>query len=248
MRYPGHHTSVRSLRSTVEIWAPLVQMTDHRQRRQVVIRVDAGFGSDATSNWLRHRGDQVLGKGYRSTRAATFARQVRQWQPLDRRNWMAPAPPPLCGRYYRRTQTLVLRWQHSKTRRFTYARWVSSLRDHDLVAVNDRYDDRASIENAITAATGGVRLPRRRNKHLHAQDAVVLRTDLAHHIFAWTRRLWAAEPASGPVGISLIINEILTIPGKLGFADRQFVTGRLQATHPLAKPVLSCLSRLFVEY
>jgi len=55
-------------------------MTDRCQRRQVLIRLDAGFGSDDNINWLLHRGYHVLSKGYSGKRATAFARQVRQWQ------------------------------------------------------------------------------------------------------------------------------------------------------------------------
>lgn len=114
--------------------------------------------------------------------------------------------------------------------------------------LRDLYDARARIENEIKADKGGLLLPRRRKKHWNAQEALVLLTDLAHNILAWTRRFWAAEPALGDAGLYCIINEILTIPGKLLFTDRQLVKLRLKATHPRAKPVLACLSRILNEF
>lgn len=232
----------------MKVLEQLLKVADRHQRRQILIRLDAGFGSDANINWLLHRGYHVLSKGYSSKRAVAFARQVRHWQQLDRGKWIAPAPTHLCCRYYRRTQTVMLRWQHPRSRRFKYALLISSLRNCDLVHVSDLYDDRAGIENEIKADKGGLLLPRRRKKHLHAQEALVLLTDLAHNILAWTRRFWAAEPTIRDVGLYCIINEILTIPGKLLFHDRQLVKLRLKATHPLAKPVLACLSRIIGEF
>jgi hypothetical protein len=223
-------------------------MSDRHQRSQILIRLDAGFGSDANINWLLHRGYHVLTKGYSSKRAVVFAHQVRRWQRLDRGKWIALAPTYLCSRYYRRTQTIILRWQHPKTRRFKYALLITSLCDCDLVHLSALYDDRASIENEIKADKGGLLLPRRRKKHLHAQEALVLLTDLAHNILAGTRRFWAAEPDIGDIGLYCIINDILPIPGKLLFQDRQLVKFRLKATHPLAKPVLACLGRMLREF
>ena len=110
--------------------------------------------------------------------------------------------------------------------------------------VRDLYDARARSETEIKADAGGWRLPRRRKKHVPAQEALVLLTDLAHNILAWTRRFWAAQPALGDVGLYGILHERRTIPGTLLFHARHLVTLRLQATHPLAKPVLACLSRL----
>jgi len=103
------------------------------------------------------------------------------------------------------------------------------------------------METAIKAAQGGVRLPRRRKQPLHAQETWVLRPDLAPHMFAWTRRFWAVEPDRGDVGLYGLIQDRLTIPGKLRFPDRPLVKVRLQATHPLAKPVLACLARIVTE-
>jgi hypothetical protein len=186
----------------------------------------------------------VLSKGYSGKRATAFARHVRTWQQLDTYTWITAAPPDLCHRYYRRTQTVMLRWQSEKTRRFKHALLICSLMDRDLLHVSHLYDQRASIENEIKADKAGLLLPRRRKKHWHAQQALVLLTDLAHNILAWTRRFWAPEPALGDVGIYFIVNEILPIPGKLSFDERELVKLRLQVTHPLAKPVLSGLSRM----
>jgi hypothetical protein len=246
--YPGNQTSVNSLRSTVKVLEQFLPIADHRERRHLLIRLDAGFGSDANINWLLHRGYQVLSKGYSSKRATAFARQVKQWQQLDHRKWIAPAPTHLCRRYYRRTQTVVLRWQASRSRRFKHALLICSVCDRDIVHVSNLYDDRASIENEIKADKGGLLLPRRRKKHANAQEALVLLTDLAHNILSWTRRFWAAESKIGNAGLYGIINEILPIPGKLLFQDRPLVKLRLKATHPLAKPVLSCLGRILVEF
>lgn len=116
--------------------------------------------------------------------------------------------------------------------------------DRDLFHVSHLYDQRARIENELKADKAGLLLPRRRKKHWHAQQALVLLTHLAHNILAGTRRFWAPEPVLGDVGISCIVNEILPLPGKLSFDERALVKLRLQVTHPLAKPVLSGLSRM----
>jgi len=245
---PGHQTSVNSLRSTVEVLEQFWEMVHRHQRGRVLRRFEAGFGSAANINWLVHRGYHVRSQGYSRKRAVAFARRVKRWQHLNRGTWMAPAPSHLCCHSYRRTQTVMWRWQHPRSRRFTYALLSCSLWDRDRVPVSDLYDDRARIDNEIQADTGGLLLPRRRKQHLNAQAALVLLTDLAHNILAWTRRCWAAQPALGNVGLYVVLNEILTMPGKLLFQDRQLVKLRLKATHPLAKPVLACLASILSEF
>ena len=58
--YPGHQTSNLSLRPTVEAVAQLVQILDRQHRRHILVRLDAGFGTDTNINWLWHRGYHVL--------------------------------------------------------------------------------------------------------------------------------------------------------------------------------------------
>lgn len=246
--YPGRQTSNNSLCPTVEAVEPLLQIVDRQQRRHILIRLDAGFGTDENINWLLYRGYHVLSKGYSGKRAVAVARHVRQWHQLDTYKWIAPAPASYLPHYYRRTQMVVLRWQSERTKRFKHALLICSLVDRDLIQLSNLYDARAAIENEIKADKSGLLLPCRRKKRLQAQEALVLLTDLAHNILAWTRRFWAAEPAIGNVGIYFIVNEILPIPGKLSFQDDQLVKVRLQATHPLAKAVLSGLSRILDEF
>lgn len=175
--YPGNQTSEKSLHKTVQMVEQLLQMHERHQRDRVLIRLDAGFGSDPNINWLLHRGYQVLSKGKSGKRAAAFARQVTQWQQLGEGKWIAPAPPHLCHRYYCCTQTVMLRWYKQRSGQCKHALLICSLLDHDLIHISQLYDDRASRENEIKADKVGLLLPRRRKKQLNAQEALVLLTD-----------------------------------------------------------------------
>jgi hypothetical protein len=226
----------------------LLQLYERQQRSQVLIRLDAGFGNDQNINWLLHRGYQVLSKHKSSKRASLIASQIEEWLPLNDQKWVAEAPQLLCHRYYRRTQTVALRWYNAKRDVFKHALLICSLLNLNLFEISHLYDERASIETEIKADKGGLLLPKRRKKQFEAQEALVLLTDLAHNMLAWSRHFWAAEAKIGDLGIYGIINKIMTIPGKLTFEDGKLVKARLQATHPLAKPVISCLSRLLRDF
>ena len=226
----------------------MLQLHDRHQRSRVLIRLDAGFGNDQNINWLLYRGYQVLSKHKSSRRASLIASQVDVRYPLDDRKWVAKVPQSLCHRYYRRTQTVLLCWYNPKRDMFKHALLVCSLLDLDLFEISDLYDERASIETEIKADKGGLLLPKRRKKQFEAQEALVLLTDLAHNILAWSRDFWSAEAKIGDLGIYGIVNKIMMIPGKLTFEDGKLVKARLQATHPLAKPVVSCLSRLLTDF
>ena len=89
----------------------------------------------------------MLSKGYSGKRAKAFAQAVPQWEELRAgERWIAPAPTPL--RYYRRTQTAVMKW---KTEQGTYKHSLltTSLLEYSLAALAEAYDDRAMIEAEI---------------------------------------------------------------------------------------------------
>ena len=246
--YPGNQTSEKSLFETIQQLEALLELHARPQRGGVLIRLDAGFGNDQNINWLLHRGYQVFSKHKSSKRASLIASQIDDWHPLNDQKWVANVPKPLCHRYYRRTQTVVLCWYNTKSHVFKHALLICSLLNLNLLQISHLYDERACIETEIKADKGGLLLPKRRKKQFEAQEALILLTDLAHHILAWSRHFWAAEAKIGDLGIYGIVNKIMTIPGKLRFEDGKLVKARLQATHPLAKPVVSCLSRLLRDF
>jgi hypothetical protein len=216
------------------------------QRRRIVLRLDGGFGTDTNLNWALWQGYHVLVKGYSGKRAKAFARLVTCWQELrPGERWIAPAPVPL--RYYRRTQTAVVKW---KTEQGTYRHSLltTSLREYPLGALAAVYDDRAAIEAEIKADKGGLHLHRRRKRRLAAQEALVLLTDLAHNLLAWTQSWMLRDSLFADAGIYRIIKELLPIPGKVTVKEGQIVKLRLKASHPLAKPMLACLTRSLEQF
>lgn len=215
------------------------------QRRRTVLRLDGGFGTDANLDWALWHGYHVLGKGYSGKRAKAFARAVVHWEELRAgERWIAPAPMPL--RYYRRTLTAVLKW---KTEQGTYGHslLITSLRELSLTALAAAYDDRAAIEAEIKADKGGLQIHRRRKKRVAAQEALVLLTDLVHNLLAWTREWLFRDSPFAQAGVYRIVKELLPIPGKVVIKDGQIVKLRLKASHPLAKPMLACLTRSFEQ-
>ena len=59
---------------------------------------------------------------------------------------------------------------------------------------------------------------------------------------------WGLERFAQQSTVADTLNKIMPMPGKVMFEDDQLVKARLQATHPLAKPVLVCLSRILAEF
>jgi hypothetical protein len=122
----------------------------------------------------------------------------------------------------------VLCWYNTTSHGFKHALLVCSLLDLDLFEISHLCDERARIETEIKADKGGLLLPKRRKKQFEAQEALILLTDLAHNILAWSRDFWAAEAKIGDLGIYGIINQIMMIPGKLTFEDGKLVKGSIR--------------------
>lgn len=243
--YPGNQTSQACLRPTVTAVERVLGLTP-AQRQRPVLRLDGGFGTDANLNWVLWHGYHVLSKGYSGKRAKVFAQAVPQWEELRvGERWIAPAPTPL--RYYRRTQTAVLKW---KTEQGTYRHSLltTSLLEYSLATLAEAYDDRATIEAEIKADKGGLQLHRRRKQRLAAQEALVLLTDLAHNLLAWARGWMFCDSPFAEAGIYRIIKELFPIPGKVTVEEGRIVKLRLKASHPFAKPMLACLTRLFDRF
>jgi len=166
---------------------------------------------------------------------------ITQWDEVSSGKWIAPAVKPI--RYRRKTNTVVVRFKSQKGK-IKHTLIIGSVLSFSSFEQVDLYYDRAAMENEIKADKGSLNLSKRRKRNLHAQEALVLLTDLAHNILGWTRPVWASQPALENGGIGFIIKNILEIPGKVMFEGNQLVKLRLKTSHPLSKPVLKCLEHL----
>jgi hypothetical protein len=216
------------------------------QRRRTVLRFDGGFGTDVNLNWALWHGYHVLAKGYRGKRANAFARAVARWGELRAgERGIAPAPLPL--HYYRRPQTAVVKWK-TEQGRYGHSLLTTSLLEHSLVALAEADDDRAAIEAESKAEKGGLQLHRRRKRRLAAQEALVLLTDFAHNLLAWSGYWMFRDSPCADAGIYRIVKELFPLPGKVTVHGGQLVKLRLKESHPRARPMLACLTRLFDRF
>lgn len=213
-----------------------------QQRAQIMLRFDAGFGTDANFNWVLWRGYQVVGKSYHGKRARKLAGLVTAWHEVGFERWVATCPQPV--RYGRRTQQAVLRWKTAKGK-VRHAHVITSHLDWSLEEFVQEYNDRAQMENEIKADKSGLLLVKRRKRRLPAQEALVLRTDLAHNIAVWSKDWIFTDPRFAEYGVLRVVQDLLTIPGKITFRRGQMVTLELNTLHPLAQPVLKGLAELF---
>lgn len=215
----------------------------HQHRQQIIIRSDAGIGTDANINWLLWRGYHVLTKGFSHTRACAQARAVAAsaWlQDGDSTRWIAPAPTP--PRFGRRTKMYVLRW--ATPRGWQYSTLISSIPALSPLTTWHLYDGRGAMEVEIRADKQGLRLPKRHRRQLPAQLVLVLLTDIAHNLLAWLHSATLADGPCAEFGTLRMVDDLFSIPGHLEFKGDRLSKVALLATHPLAAVMQQALTNL----
>jgi Transposase DDE domain group 1 len=229
----------------VELAERLLRPKD-RQRRRIIWRLDAGFGSDDAVKWLLSRDYQILVKGYNTRRAKKVALDVEpdDWQAVRPDKWVATVPTNI--RYGRRVETLALKWLAPKSGE-RYALLLHTL-GQSAAEVVKLYDARGgAIESDIQQDKLGLQLLRRRKRSWHAQEAWVILSDLAHNLLIWSQDWMWADSRFESYGMLRLVQDVLSIPGSLEFKGDQLCKVSLQRTHPFATEVQSCLRRLFKE-
>lgn len=217
------------------------------QKQQTVLRSDAGFGCDANVNYALTAGWQLLTKGKGGKRPTSLAAKVAaaDWQTLEQNRWIAPTPEP--PSYVKPTQHFVLRWL-TPNDNWKYSTLVCSLTDWSTNEILAAYDQRGGCETEIQADKRGLLLERRRKKHLYAQEALILMTDVAHNLLAWTAQWMFAQTPLAQFGPLRLTQDLLTIPGRLHFKRNRLTKVELKESHPYAAQVAQGLQRLLDHF
>jgi hypothetical protein len=216
------------------------------QRQRTVLRSDAGFGSDANLNHVLADDWQVLSKNKGGRRPGAFAARVPAdaWHDLAGHRQWAALPEPLT--YYRPLQGYVLRWWTET--QVKHAIVLCSITAWPAAEVMAHYDDRALCEREIQADKQGLRLEQRRKKSLAAQEALVLLTDVAHNLLAWTRQWMFPAGSLATFGPLRLIEDVLWQPGHLIFEGERLREIHLNELHPYAAVTAAGLERLFDHF
>jgi hypothetical protein len=217
------------------------------QRQRVILRTDAGFGSDANINRVLEDGWQVLTKNKGGRRPQAFVRQLPPdaWQSIGPNRWVASVVAPVT--YYRPTQSLLLRWfTHQGEEKLAIV--VTSITTWSATEVIAQYDDRGACETEIQADKMGLKLERRRKKSAAAQEALVLLTDVAHNLLAWARHWMFPTGDLAHYGPLRLTEDVLCLPGRLLFDENRLVEVQLNELHPHAEEVKQAIERLLEHF
>jgi Transposase DDE domain group 1 len=243
--FPGFQHSLGTLQPTVLLAEQILHQRPH-QRARTVWRLDAGFGSDSAINWLLARDYQLVTKGYNSRRAQKVVSQIAPdtWQVLRPNKWVAVVPDGV--RYARRTQTLAVRWL-TEAQRERCALLIHTLLDEMPRRVIEYYDQRggAMEVDSIKQDKFGLQLTHRRKRSWYAQEAWIILTDLAHNLLTWLHDWMLSGSSFETYGNLRLVQDVLSIPGRLEFEGDKLQKVALQATHPFAHEMQDCLAHLF---
>jgi hypothetical protein len=219
------------------------------QRGRVILRADAEQGTDSAVAYYLWAGFQVLVKGFSGRRALAWAARTPEgaWQadPARPDRWLAPAPERL--RLGRRLEAYLLRWRGAGDK-LAHAILLSTL-GRPPFETWALYDRRGAMEVEIRADKSGLRLASRRKHSLAAQEAWLVLTDIAHNLLAWSGGWMLAGSAFAGFGPQRLVEDLLTIPGRLTFDERgRLERVALKASHPYAGEMQSCLHTLLKTF
>ncbi len=210
------------------------------QRKRTLYRLDGGAGTDENLRWLLKRDYQVLTKGFSGKRAHTLAAQVSRWDMGGAQSWLGWVHPTFdLGRP---VSVLVRAWL--KQGKWKHSYYVTTLTFPSKRAFLSTYNLRGGAEVAqFREDKSGLYLSARRKQRFVAQKALVLLTDLTHNLLADFRYRALAGSRFADWGLKRIVRDLLAIPGRLYFEDRQLKRIELLATHQYAAELLICLEK-----
>ena len=216
------------------------------QRQRIILRADAGLGTDSNVRYSLRLGFQILMKMYSGRRTQAWQRQTQEaaWiaDPQHPHRWMAPVSHT--WPFGPRVQAYLLRWQN-RTQKLQHATLLTTLPCADApFSLWDLYDGRGASEIEFRADKSGLKLHLRRKHHLTAMEAWVILTDIAHNLLSWLRSWCLADSAFAAFGPKRFVEDLLTIPGHLCFEEGQLVKVTLDANHPYAPGMASALHNM----
>ena len=270
--YPGDTRSDAVFKPMLSKLETALVLDTVEKRRQVRLRFDAGFGTDANINYALWRGYQLIGKMYASRRIQKLAATVEAWVSVPTRKgirgreagWVAHP-----HRYARRTVQVAVRTP-KKDGTWSYGVLVSTDTTASLEALVLEYDRRSGApESAFRQDYQALSLRKYRKSGFLAQQVLLLLAELAHNLMIWMKAWFlaavktAAEGASVATenshlkaaemlqsrGLKRIRRDILAIPGKVCFQGNQKVVGiRLNPLYPMITHVATAIMALFQHY
>jgi hypothetical protein len=266
--YPGRKQLTQAFTPLVTAAEAILQLDQDQSRRaRVLLRVDAGAGTEREIDWALARGYHLLTKLKSYQRTQKLEHSVVTWYSdpkVSSRTVGWVEQPHAFARPT--TQVAVRSTRERKGKQVTTTRiLVTDLSPCDILtiagqpcsasptaeqvalAVAHAYDQRGGgAETENRQDKQGLGLTKRNKKEFAAQQMLVLLAELAHNILIWVRHeLAQEEPCCQRLGIQRLVRDLFQIPGKLSripFSRKYRLT--LSRNHPLSRRVARPLQML----
>lgn len=254
--FPGKRQLEVSLLELVDATAQTLNL-DEKKRKNTLLRIDGGGGSDTNIHALLERGYQVLVKVHSWQRSRKAAAGVKHWIRDPKVSERAVGWVGEPHDYGRATQQVAVR-KRKANGQWLYSVIVSTVSDQELRRVNGlprskmirarrrallilyAYDLRGGgAETQNKGDKQGLGLAKRNKHQFAAQEVLVLLAQLAHNWVIWSRNALAPyAPALAQYGIQRMVRDVYRIPGSIRFDAVGKVHITFSEDHPLARGVL----------
>ncbi len=254
--YPGKRQLEKSLVELIDDTATLLDLSEN-QRKNTVVRVDGGGGSETNLNALLQRHYGILIKVHNWQRAHKLAATVKEWwsDPKVSERQVGWVDEPYT--YVGATQQIAIR-KPKPPDQWQYTVIVSTLSDailHELngVSISPTLSERDRaflILYAYDLRGGGAETQNKNDKHglglahrnkhkFVAQAMLILLGQLAHNLIIWNRNALAqVTPSFARYGIHRMVRDVYRIPGEIRFDADGKVQITLSENHLLARTTL----------
>lgn len=214
------------------------------QRKDICLRMDAGFGTDNRLDWALGLGYQVCAKNNSGRRAGAWGQQIQNWQEVEAGHRWVGVPQQQLS-FCIPTRTIAVRWLDHRKNSFKHALFVVTDFHSSPLDICRTYDLRGGAEIDIRDDKQGLLLTHRRKRLWHAQEVLILLNDLAHNFLSMLRNSILADTPLSELGPYRLIQDVLNIPGEIEFDGDQLVEVRLSQDHPYAEALLNVLPKLW---
>jgi hypothetical protein len=259
--YSGKRQLDKSLPELVTAASEVLELVEEK-RRQTILRVDAGGGTDENINWMLNQRFEILVKVKNWQRSAKLARSVTTWYPDPKVEGREVGWVEDQHQYDRPTRQLAIRNQKDNGE-WSYHVLVFTLTNDQifwlarqpvrneptskriLFTVLAAYDLRnGGIETSNKGSKQGLGLTKRNKRLFSAQEMLVLLAQLAYNLISWTRdTLAVTDRRFARYGVLRMVRDMFHIPGHIELdAQGHVIQIALRAKQPGARVIAQALS------
>jgi hypothetical protein len=273
--YAGNTVSCSVFKEMVAKMEDALQLETQEKRKQIRLRLDAGFGTDENINFALWRGYHLLVKLFSGKRALKLAKSVQEWvdapsaanRTQRQAGWVTQP-----HRYGRKTAQVAVRTP-TKKGTYTYSVLVTTCLNASLIDMVTDYVRRSGVpESNFCQDYQGLSLRKRRTGGFVAQQMLVLLSQLAHNFVVWAKSwisdalkatLFAGEdaPDEGEAasillaiqaieerGMKRFLRQILSLKGKVVFKGGKVVCMYLNPLYPLIARIKTAFEAFLKPY